>query len=61
VLLFPVFEEAIGKPQEDIGAVVEVGRGLWHLLAAGRALCRCGPQLMVVADGDFGDHCGSLR
>ena len=61
VLLFPVFDEVIGKPQDSVGAVVEVGRRLWHVLATGRALCGYGMQLMVVADGEFGDHCGSLR
>jgi len=60
VLLFPVFDEVAWKPLDNVGGIVEVGWGRRHLLATGWALCRIGAKVIVVADGEFGDHVGSL-
>jgi len=58
VLFSSVFDEVVRKPLDDVGAVVKVRRGRRHLLSTGRALRRNGTQLVVVADGEFGDHVG---
>ena len=39
VLLLSVFDEAIGKPHNDVGAVVQVAGRLVHRLATRRTLC----------------------
>ena len=58
VLFSSVFDEVVRKPLDDVGAVVKVRRGRRHLLSTGRALCRNGMQVVVVADGEFRDHVG---
>jgi hypothetical protein len=55
-----VLDEVVGKPLDDAGAVVEVRWAWWHLLTTGGALCRDGTEVMVVANREFGDHCGFL-
>ena len=55
-LLLSMFDEVAGEPRHDVGRVVEFRWRRWHLLTAGRTLCRDGMQIVVVADGKLWNH-----